>query len=108
MLNKFKVGQRVRVVKKIDSWLLDGVRTRWDGFMDNTIGRIYTIIGISVSKSSPNLGYILNTAQDLKHLYGNEWNSYYPEERWNFNYLPESLELEIAVGQQLEFDFMKG
>lgn len=88
---KFKVGQEVKVTKKIQSWD-DGIfGTSWDDrYMDKTIGRVYKI-----KKISPILGYQLLTEND------------FPLDSFNYWYPVESLEAVITKGQQLTFDFME-
>ena len=97
MLKKFKVGQRVRIIKKVDSWTYYGIRTPWwAGLNDNNdgIGNVYTIIAIA-GKGGIDFcsGYRLNT-----ETFECDWNAFYPE---------ESLEAEIEIGQQLLFSFME-
>jgi len=92
---KFKKGDRVRVVRKLTKSTLS-IRASiyslyWNPNMDATIGKVYTIVGVTY------LGrYTLNT------------KIWYDGFQYNFCYLAESLEPEIAIGQQLEFKFMKG
>jgi len=84
---KFKVGQRVKVVKKTGDWNY-GIRNGWnlDGHMDNTIGKVYEIIRINNS-----LGYLLATGKQTGQ---------------DFWYPVESLEEINVKGRQLLFDFM--
>lgn len=80
---KYKIGDRVRVVRKV-------LREEfyWNPRMNDTVGKVYTILYITYQ------GWC-----QLKTETGMESH--------NFFYLPESLEPEIAIGQQLEFEFMK-
>ncbi len=86
---KFKVGQKVKVVKEVVSWeLTNGGGAGWElsGRMDKSIGRVYEIIEIDMG-----LSYKLSTRDEL------EWNYWYPA---------ESLEAVNIKGRQLLFDFM--
>ncbi len=85
---KFKVGQRVRVVKKVDFWKVGGETTRWnsEGDMDRTIGKVYIIKGIR-----RHTGFQLQTREDVKH----KCNYWYPVES-----------LTYGGCAQLLFDFM--
>lgn len=78
---KFKVGQKVKVVKFIDCW--DGMS--WVSGMNNTIGKVYKIKRVDFSS-----GYQLWTDYELGDNY------WYPEES-----------LASLVGEQLLFDFME-
>ena len=93
MLDKFKIGQRVKVIKRIYRWSYNNQETPWDDIMDNTIGKVYPVIEIH-DGSTPNscVGYRLDTSYDI------DWAAYYPE---------ESLKAEIVVGEQLLFSFME-
>jgi len=88
---KFDIGQRVRVIKKVDFWHYDGLYgggiVAWQREMDKTIGNIFEIVGIDID-----VGYRLET----KHT--NDWN-------YNFCYPAESL--QGLVGEQLLFNFMQ-
>ena len=87
--NKFKVGQRVRVVKKISSWRLPGnASTTWVDDMDKTIGKTYKIKSIKRE-----VGYELCTKKD----------TYYEHNYW---YPMESLCGINIKGEQLLFNFM--
>lgn len=78
---KFKVGQDVRVVRKVKSW----PGASWVSGMDKTINKIYKI-----KQTDGYIGCLLDTVNDAGRSY------------W---YSPESLACE--VGKQLLFDFMK-
>ena len=92
---KFKVGQRVRVVKKVSVWQLDGWgghglvggRASWVRDMDKTIGKIYSIVQID-----SDVGYRLETDKISSYQY----NHWYPMES-----------LRGLVGEQLQFNFMR-
>jgi len=78
---KFKVGQKVKVIRKIKYW--NGVS--WNsGQMDNTIGKVYTIVQVDEK-----YGYQLQT----HNIYG----YWYPLES-----------LSYVKGEQLLFSFMEG
>ena len=85
---KFKVGQEVRVVKKVNSWKLDGCTTKWNtaGDMDVTIGKTYKIKQIN-----KRVGFQLWTARDVRY----KCNYWYPLEA-----------IQVPKGVQLLFDFM--
>jgi len=84
--NKFKVGQRVKVVKKVSSWRYGGgFRVGWNTDMNKTIGKIYKIKSID-----KNVGYELRTKKDTYHKH-------------NYWYPVESL---VCIGEQLLFNFM--
>lgn len=96
--DKFKVGQRVKVVKKIGSWRFAGFcngngftdrGATWVWDMDKTIGGVFEIV-----KIDSNVGYRLGTKESV----GYDYNYWYPV---------ESLEAENVKGQQLLFNFMK-
>lgn len=78
---KFKVGQKVNVVKRIDSWL----GASWVKKMDGTINKTYEILDIDEY-----IGYLLSTTNDVGRTF------------W---YSVESL--AYVKGQQLLFDFME-
>ncbi len=82
MKHRFKVGDRVKVIKKFSLG-----RFRWQPSMDRTIGKVYTILYISKLKT-----YYLDVSKDIG---------------MNWYYIFESLEPEMVIGQQLEFEFMK-
>ena len=94
---KFKVGQKVRVVKKVTSWRLDnyngdghtGRGATWVSDMDKTIGKVSTIIFIDTD-----VGYRLETRKDTHYKY-------------NYWYPVESLEEVNVKGRQLLFSFME-
>ena len=88
MLKKFKVGQRVRVIKKVQSW--NSSHGVWCNCMDWSLGKVYTVLEVT------NIDYLLDTAYDLNNYL--VYNYFYPE---------ESLEAEIEIGQQLLFPFME-
>lgn len=47
--DKFKVGQKVRVVKKIQEWDYDDMGASWnDGGMDKTMSKVYKIIRFDI------------------------------------------------------------
>lgn len=83
--DKFKVGQRVRVVKKVKRWDY-GIRTGWTDNMDKTLNKIYEIIDIV-----PPCGYLLKTNIGA---WGDDY--YYPVES-----------LRSVAGEQLVFSFMR-
>lgn len=97
MLDKFKVGQRVRVIKKVSSWSYYGIQCSWDEGMDMTIGKVYTVIAAIAGKDGIecNSEYRLNTSETDVN---SDWDYFYPE---------ESLEAGIEIGQQLLFSFME-
>ena len=86
--DKFKVGQEVRVVKKVASWKVGGQTTKWNiaGDMDITIGKIYKIKQIG-----KRVGFQLWTEKDVKY----KCNYWYPVNA-----------LQVLVGRQLLFNFM--
>lgn len=93
----FKVGDRVKVIKRVGSWSYGGISTAWDSTMDKSIGKVYTIVDIAIEEYIEACsGYRLNTAgtQDGRK---DGWNAFYPE---------ESLEHYPKLGQ-LQFSFMK-
>lgn len=86
---KYKVGDMVRVVKKIKTWKFsNGGGNTWTKYMDKTIGNVYTII-----KIDKYIGYLLETQAYIGNLDG----------RYNFWYPIESL--GMSIGEQLMFDF---
>jgi len=85
--DKFKVGQEVKVVRKIDSWrAYGGLGVSWNSDMDKTIGKAYKIVYID-----KHCGYQLQTEKDTYH----EYNYWYPVES-----------LAYVKGKQLLFNFM--
>jgi len=84
---KFKVGQEVRVVKKVPSWEY-GIECGWNltGVIDKTVGKVYEIIRIN-----SNIGYLLATDKQTGQ---------------DFWYPVESLEEKNVKGRQLLFNFM--
>jgi hypothetical protein len=93
---KFKVGQEVRVVKKVPCWVLpDDGGTNWNNeYMDKTIGSVYKIIRIDDF-----VGYLLFTQISVvSEGYTCLFDYWYPV---------ESLESVNVKGQQLVFNFMK-
>ena len=91
---KFKVGQRVKVVKKIESWRFNnfsggygGGGADWVSGMDKTIGKVFKIINIDTD-----IGYRLGT----KKFTYSPYNYWYPIES-----------LQVSVGEQLLFNFME-
>ena len=86
---KFKVGQKVRIIKKVSTWILPGGGgTKWSSrYMDGTIGKVYEIRRIDRG-----IGYQLGTGI---------------EGGMNYWYPVESLAPERVKGEQLLFSFMK-
>lgn len=85
---KFKVGQKVKVIRKATHWIYGGTSVSWNSeAMDKTIGKIYKIDFIDKSA-----GYRLSTGVELGFDY------YYPV---------ESLASVKVKGKQLLFNFMK-
>jgi len=83
--DKFKVGQEVKVVKKVTVWRFPNAgECSWARDMDSTIGKTYKIIVIDKS-----VGYQLDTEGELGYNY------WYPVES-----------LVDIKGRQLLFDFM--
>lgn len=85
---KFKVGQKVKVIRKVVSWEIDGCTRRWNtaGDMNITIGKVYEIKQIQNG-----VGFQLRTEKDV----GYKCNYWYPIEA-----------LQGLAGTQLEFAFM--
>ena len=85
---KFKVGRKVRVIKKVRVWkLCGGGGTCWNSaYMDKTIGNVYEI-----RKIDKHIGYQLGTRGEV------------PMDYW---YPAESLALDRVKGEQLLFNFM--
>ena len=79
---KFKVGQEVRVVRKIAVWQ----GASWVSGMNKTMNKIYKIKDVDEY-----IGCLLDTANDAGRSY---WYS--------------SESLACVVGQQLLFSFMEG
>lgn len=94
---KFKVGQEVKVVKKIASWtFVNGGGTSWTSpEMDKTIGKTYKIK--TVKKT---VGYQLLTEKDFPY----EHDDMGGEIGFNYWYPVESL--ACVKGEQLLFNFM--
>ena len=89
---KFKVGQKVKVVKMVNNWNYAGRQIGWSSkYMDRTIGQIYKIIKISGES-----GYSLQTQIPTDYGVG----------LYDYWYPAESLESPIKVGEQLLFSFM--
>ena len=89
---KFKIGQEVRVVKKIAKWGYEGMGASWNDWgMNKTIGKVYKIIEIEKST-----GYRLHTKLPVG----------YADDLWDFWYPMESLEAVNVKGRQLLFEFM--
>lgn len=86
--HKFKVGQEVRVIKKISAWRAydGGYKIGWSTDMDKTIGKFYKIKSVDRF-----VGYELWTKGDTYYKY----NYWYPMES-----------LSYVKGRQLLFDFM--
>ncbi len=90
--NKFKVGQKVRVVRGVSNWVYSMEQTNWNNkYMDRTIGQVYEIKEISRER-----GYKLHTQIPV------DWC----DKLYNYWYPAESLESPIKVGEQLLFSFM--
>ncbi len=86
---KFKVGQKVRVVEKVQRWRFNGGGgADWAYQMDKTIGKVFEIIEIDKY-----IGYRLETR---------DFNNY----DFNYWYSVESLQKSVLVGEQLLFSFM--
>ena len=83
---KFKVGQKVRVVKKVNHW--DGAD--WVTEMNQTMGKVYKIVQINKG-----VGYRLST-QIRVDFSRTLWDYYYPVES-----------LACVKGEQLLFSFMR-
>jgi len=83
---KFKVGQEVKVTKKVIVWRFpnDG-GCSWARGMDETVGKIYKIVDIDV-----HIGYRLDTDSKVEYDY------WYPVES-----------LQGMAGIQLLFNFME-
>lgn len=81
---KFKVGDKVKVVRK--SIRGQGQEVYWNHFMDKAIGKVYTVLEIS---GGGNLR--LNTESDTFY---------------NYLYPPKGVEKVIIKNQQLLFSFM--
>ena len=90
---KFKVGQQVKVVKRVGCWVFPrphGGGCNWTSDMDETVGKVYKIVEIDKF-----VGYRLDTQiSDI----------YYPDdaEKYDYYYPVESL---AGVGGQLVFSF---
>ena len=83
---KFKVGQKVKVVKKVNHW--DGAD--WVENMNQTVGKIY-----KVAKIDKSAGYRLSTQIPVA----------FSATLWDYCYPIESL--SCVKGEQLLFNFMK-
>ena len=82
---KFKVGDKVKVIKKVEDWKM----CSWNNiYMDGTIGRVYKIILVREDIGD----YKLETKIEGKRC--DDYNFYYPQ---------ESLQ---SVNEQLLFKFM--
>ena len=89
---KFKVGQKVKVVRKVDVWSFnERGGASWVSGMDNTIGKLYEIVQIN-----KDVGYQLLTDETAGDTF-----YYYPMNYW---YPLESL--GHIKGEQLLFSFM--
>jgi len=89
----FKVGQKVKVTKKVSNWNYK-YGTMWnEKYMDGTVGKIYEII-----KIDKKIGYRLNTQLPVN----------FDNMLYNYWYPAEALEKENVKGEQLLFGFMKG
>ena len=88
---KYKVGQKVKVVKKVESW---GYPDYWYGAtwaraMNETIGNVYKIVGIDKK-----IGIrLLTKSESLSSL------------KYNYWYPVESLADVKVKGEQLYFDY---
>ena len=90
---KFKVGQEVKVVKKVARWSYGGGSTSWAYNMDFTMGKVYKIIEVD-----NRAGYRLHTQLKSNTFPGDNY-------LYDFYYPVESL---ACVGEeQLVFDFME-
>lgn len=94
MVQKFMVGQKVKVVKKVVSWHFDnsngelaGRGAEWTLDMDKTIGKTFEIIDIN-----KDIGYRLKTDK-------------LTDAQYNYSYPAESL--QALEGTQLLFNFME-
>lgn len=90
--NKFKVGQKVKVVKRVGNWNYESRQIGWNNkYMDRTISQVYKIIEIKRET-----GYKLHT-QILV-----DWG----DKLYDYWYPAESLESPVKIGEQLLFSFM--
>lgn len=90
---EFKIGQEVRVVKKVECWKYCGGSTDWNSqFMDGTLGKVYKIIEIEETA-----GYKLHTQIPTP----------YDRYLYDYYYPVESLTCVNVKGQQLLFSFME-
>ncbi len=82
----FKIGDRVRVTRKAESYE-NGWRNSWnEADMDRCVGKVFSIL-----RNNEKFGYVLETR-------------FITDSDYSF---PEFvLKPEIKVGEQLEFDFM--
>jgi len=89
---KFKVGQKVKVVRKIVEWTFpNGSGCSWfSEDMDGTIGKLYKIIEVS-----KNIGYRLHIQIPFNGV-GESYDYWYPVES-----------LAGIKGEQLTFAFMQ-
>lgn len=91
---KFRVGQEVRVIKKVITWHFEnfighgmaGRGASWVYDMDKTIGKVLEIVEID-----KDVGYRLDTIKEFGY---------------NYWYPVEALQESVLVGEQLLFGFM--
>ena len=88
---KYKVGQKVKVVKKVKSWggPMYSYGAHWPQAMNETIGNVYEIVEID-KKTGIRL---LTKSESLNSL------------RYNYWYPVESLADVKVKGEQLYFDY---
>ena len=91
---KYKLGDRVKVIKCVYAWsspTVEGCNITWAINANNAIGKVFEIVEVRTSYWG-SVDYRLKTFDCCKH------NWLFPE---------ESLELEVVIGEQLLFSFMK-
>jgi hypothetical protein len=84
---KFKVGDKVRVLRASTEEEYDLWRDSWQPSMNRVVGKVMTIIRVYPNNCSPYPKYCL--------------------EGTGMNFPEFVLEKEIRIGQQLMFDFMR-
>ena len=84
---KYKIGDRVRIIRTITTEEHDLWWDVWIDQMDNFIGRVATIKGVYLWKDKSEF-------------------CRYTFKEFPFSYPEFVLELEIKTGEQLEFSFM--
>jgi len=63
---KYKVGQKVRVVKKINEWH----HYYWPSAMNDTLGEVFKVLSLSdVDEKIDMSSYLLNTSSVVGHDY---------------------------------------